>query len=131
MMPPAGAALRGRQSALLAGLAHSWATDPRIEGWLSELDETDAVQRACKRNLGRTYARERRVSAQIVDDLALAKSEGFAAWLDAKGSARFDTFAPALQRIFEEVGLEALPIEAPHRMSESIWRDPLVLRKAP
>ena len=38
---------------------------------------------------------------------------------------------PTLQRIFEEVGLEALPIEAPHRMSESIWRDLLVLRKAP
>ena len=36
---------------------------------------------------------------------------------------------PQLQRVFEEQGLEAQPFSAPHRMSEAILRDVLVMQK--
>ncbi|HJL20188.1 MAG TPA: carboxypeptidase M32 [Sandaracinaceae bacterium LLY-WYZ-13_1] len=100
MMPKAAASLRGAQQALLAGLAHEWVTDPRIEGWLADLEgSSDPVQIACRRNLGREHARQRRVPADLVNELALAKSEGFAAWIEAKQAADFERFAPSLEKL--------------------------------
>ena len=101
-MPPKAAELRGAQQALLSRLQHERTTDPRIGGWLELLErETDPVRAACSRNLGRTYRREKRVSADLVDKLARARSEGFQAWIDAKKTARFDRFQPILQTLLD------------------------------
>lgn len=102
MMPKKAAALRGEQQAVLSSLRHELATDPRIEGWLAKLEgATDPVQVACRRNLGRDYARERRVPAELVDQLARARSAGFVAWLDAKKANDFSRFIPSLQTLFD------------------------------
>lgn len=102
MMPPKGAALRGEQQALLSGLVHEAITDDRVGRWLAELEaETDPVKMACRRNLGRDFARERRVPAELVDRLARTKSEGFAAWLEAKREADFTKFAPVLRKLLD------------------------------
>lgn len=101
MMPPKAAPLRGRQSALLAGLAHARVTDARIPTWLSAIDAGDPVRAACQRNLRRVHERETKVPAELVDQLARAKSEGFAAWLEAKQASRFSTFEPTLTRLLE------------------------------
>jgi carboxypeptidase Taq len=101
MMPPKAAELRGAQQALLSGLLHEHVTDPRVEGWLAALDPNDPVQAACQRNLGRDYARERNVPASLVGELARARSEGFAAWIEAKRTSDFATFAPRLERLLD------------------------------
>ncbi|MGF1464845.1 MAG: carboxypeptidase M32 [Sandaracinaceae bacterium] len=114
MMPKAAAPLRGRQRALLARVAHDWVTDPRIEGWLEDLEGTDdPVRRACRRNLGREVRREKRVPAELVEELTRAASEGFAAWLDAKRGDSFASFAPSLQRL----------LDLTRRRAEAIDRD--------
>lgn len=100
MMPPKAAALRGEQQALVAGLAHEHISDPRIEGWLADLEGTeDPVRAAAERNLGRTYRREKRVPADLVDALARAKSEGFGVWVAAKKSDDWASFRPKLEQL--------------------------------
>lgn len=102
MMPPKGAALRGEQQALLSRLVHEAITDERVGRWLAELEaDTDPVKVACRRNLGREHARERRVPATLVDQLARAKSEGFAAWLEAKRESDFARFEPSLRKLLD------------------------------
>ncbi len=102
MMPPNAQKLRGRQRALLSRLAHDRMTDPRIGDWLADLEDAeDPVQRACHRNLGRVYRRERRVPGELVDQLARARSDGFAAWIDAKKHADFSRFAPHLSTLLD------------------------------
>lgn len=102
MMPPKAAVLRGEQQALLSRFLHELVTDERIGGWLAALDgATDPVKVACRRNLGRDHARERRVPAALVDALARARSEGFATWIDAKRESDFARFAPKLEKLLE------------------------------
>jgi len=102
MMPPNAQKLRGEQRALLSRLAHDWMTDERIGGWLSALEGAeDPVQRACHRNLNRSYQRERRVPGELVDQLARARSDGFAAWIDAKKHSDFERFAPHLKTLLD------------------------------
>src|SRR5690606_35531798 len=113
MMPPKAAALRGEQQALLSGFLHELVTDPRIEGWLATLEgATDPLKVACRRNLGRDYARERRVPAELVDRLARARSAGFAAWIEAKGARDFSRFVAPLEELLELSARRAEAIDA-------------------
>ncbi len=99
MMPPKAASLRGEQQALLSGFLHELVTDARVGAWLADLEgERDPVKVACRRNLGREHARERKVPPALVDALARARSEGFATWIEAKRTSDFARFAPTLQK---------------------------------
>jgi carboxypeptidase Taq len=98
-MPKKAAALRGGQMALLSRLTHERVTDPRIGDWLDGLDPSDPLQKACVRNLGRTYRRERRVPPGLVDRLARMKSDAFQAWIRAKKDSSFAAFAPAFETL--------------------------------
>ena len=100
-MPRKAAELRVSQMALLARLSHERLTDERIGRWLEVLDTNDPIQRACHRNLGRAYRRERRVPADLVDRLARARSEGFQSWIDAKQASDFARFLPSLEQLLE------------------------------
>ncbi len=113
-MPKKAASLRGAQLALLSRLAHERRTDPRIGGWLAELDPSDPIQRATRRNLGRLYEREQRVPAALVDKLARARSEGFAAWIEAKATSDWGRFLPSL-RTLEALTRERAQAIDPHR----------------
>ncbi len=113
MMPPKAAALRGEQQALLAGLSHAYISDPRIGDWLTALEGSeDPVRAATSRNLGRTYRREKRVPADLVDALARAKSEGFGAWVQAKKSSDWASFEPKLQHLVDLTRRRAEAIDA-------------------
>jgi len=102
MMPPKAQALRGAQRALLSRLSHDWLTDDRIGEWLADIaDADDPIAKACHRNLARSYERERKVPGDLVDELAHARSAGFAAWIDAKKNADFARFAPSLERLLD------------------------------
>lgn len=98
-MPKKAATLRGAQMALLSRLSHERITDPRIGDWLDGLDGSDPLERACARNLGRAYRRERRVPAELVDRLARTKSDAFQAWIEAKKTSDWSAFAPVLERL--------------------------------
>lgn len=113
MMPPKAAALRGEQQALLSGFLHELVTDPRIEGWLAALEgAADPLKVACRRNLGRDHARERRVPAELVDRLARARSAGFAAWIEAKGEGDFSRFVAPLEALLDLSARRAEAIDA-------------------
>jgi carboxypeptidase Taq len=109
-MPRKAAPLRGAQMALLSRLSHERRTDPRIGRWLEGLDTSDPIQRACARNLGRVFRREQRVPPELVDKLARARSEGFSAWIAAKGASDWERFLPALRTLKE------LTLERAHRI---------------
>lgn len=101
-MPPKAQALRGSQSALLSTISHGWISDPRIGEWLAELSgQSDPIQRACHRNLTRTYERERRVPVELVEEIARAESAGFAAWVEAKQTSNFAHFSPHLEKTLD------------------------------
>jgi carboxypeptidase Taq len=109
-MPRKAAPLRGAQMALLSRLSHERRTDPRIGRWLEGLDTSDPIQRACARTLGRVFRREQRVPPELVDKLARARSEGFSAWIAAKGASDWERFLPALRTLKE------LTLERAHRI---------------
>lgn len=115
MMPPKAAANRAEQTALLSRISHERLTDPRVGGWLAAIEgDRDPVRQACFRNVHRLYQRERRVPGELVDKLARARSEGYAAWVQARRASRYDLFAPALRELIE---LSRRRVEAidPHR----------------
>jgi carboxypeptidase Taq len=102
MMPKKASALRGAQQAALASIVHSGITDPRLGDWLAAIaSASDPVEAACFRNLSRDHRREKRVPAKLVDELARARSDGFAAWIDAKKTSDFRTFLPRLERLLD------------------------------
>ncbi len=102
MLPEAGSALRGRQQALLAGLHHEAVADPRVGDWLDVLtDSEEPLRRACVRNLRRQHERARRVPATLVEELARARSAGFATWVEARKKRDFESFRPRLEVLLE------------------------------
>lgn len=107
MMPPRGAATRGRQSALMAAHRHRRLTDPAVGDWLAALDEAredlDPVQRATVHHVGRAYRRGVRVPERLVRELAQARTLGFEAWMRSReaGGPGFAAFAPALGRLVD------------------------------
>ncbi len=111
-MPKKAASLRGEQSALVASMIHARKTDPRIADWLLQLDGSDAVQRACKRNLERSYAREKKLDPALVAELAQLRARGFEAWIEAKKDNDFARFAPVLEELVNKTIERARAIDA-------------------
>src|SRR4051794_26771858 len=79
-MPPAGAEHRAAQLALLAGMQHARATDPRVGDLLAEVEgsplvadpEADAAVNV--REIRRTYDRQTRLPRGLVEELARVAS---------------------------------------------------------
>ena len=113
MMPVGGGDARSGQIALLAGLVHERMVDPTLSATLAELatQPLPADQAAAVRNLQRDVARAIRVPASLVSELARAQADGFQAWLDAKQSNDFATFAPKLAHLFALKRQEAAAID--------------------
>jgi carboxypeptidase Taq len=104
-MPPGGVEQRSRQRALLAGLLHAQATDPRrgellaaIEG--SELcADPEAPQAANVRELRRVFERRRRLPRRLAEELARVTSLAQQEWVTAREQADFARFQPWLEQI--------------------------------
>jgi carboxypeptidase Taq len=104
-MPAGGAAHRGNQMALLAGLQHERATDPRL-GELLAIAETspltaqsDSVEAANIRELRRTYERRVRLPRALVEELARTTSMAQSEWVAARAASDFARFRPWLEKI--------------------------------
>lgn len=104
-MPAAGAGFRGQQLALLAGLLHERATDPKIGDLLAEVEssslvaEADSTIAANVRELRRSYDRQTRLPRSLVEALAKATSHGQQEWIAARQARDYPRFKPALETI--------------------------------
>ena len=102
-MPAGGGADRGQQKALLTAILHERMVDPRVDAWLTELEQQpaalDAVQRAAVRNLRRAWGQAARLPVALVRDLSAATSAGFHAWMAAREANDFAPFAAPLDRL--------------------------------
>ena len=105
-MPAGGAAHRGNQMALLAGLQHERATDPKI-GELLAIVEASAdstgpgsAEAANIRELRRGYERRTRLPRALVEELARTTSMAQSEWVAARAASDFARFRPWLEKIF-------------------------------
>jgi len=124
-MPRAGAAHRGEQQALLAGLHHERVTHPRISELLAELEGSALTQEPLSaaavnvRELRRGYNRLTRLPRRLVEELARIASLAQQEWVVAREKATFSRFRPWLEKIIalkrrqaEAIGYEDCPYDA-------------------
>lgn len=106
-MPPAGAAWRAEQQAYLAGLIHRRSTEPQLGEWLAELRDSPEAADAesdigcVARELSRTYERETKLPADLVEEVARVASQSHHAWAAARKADDFKTFQPLLERMLD------------------------------
>ena len=105
-MPRGGATHRGEQLALLAGLAHDRATNPRVGELLSSLEssslaaDAESAHAVNIRELRRDYDRETRLPRKLVEELARVAAMSSQAWMSARENDDFASFAPWLEQTF-------------------------------
>jgi len=105
-MPPGGAQARGDQMALLAGLHHERATDPRVGELLGDVEGSDLVtgsdspEAANVRELRRDYDRRTRLPRSLVEELAKTTTIAQQEWVAARQGKNFPQFRPWLEAIF-------------------------------
>jgi carboxypeptidase Taq len=105
-MPPGGSEHRANQQALLAGLHHERATDPRFGARLAEVEGTELTadpnspEAANVRELRRTFDRLTKLPRTLVEELARVTSRAQQEWVDARRRKDFAAFRPTLERIF-------------------------------
>lgn len=97
-MPPGGAAERGTQSGLIAGLAHAELTHAETGELLRRLKGSPEplVEWA-----EREHERRRKLPAQLVEDLAEHASVAHGVWADARRRSDFKAFLPALEKMVD------------------------------
>jgi carboxypeptidase Taq len=104
-MPRAGVAHRGNQMALLAGLLHDKATDPRIGELLAAVEgsslvaDPQAPAAVNVRELRRVYRRLTRLPRRLVEEIARTTSFAQQEWEVARQRADFARFRPWLDKI--------------------------------
>jgi carboxypeptidase Taq len=104
-MPPAGVAHRAGQLALLAGLLHEKATDPRRGDLLAEAEgsplvrDPDADAAVNVRLLRRTYDRLTRLPRSLVEETARVTALAEQEWAAARRAADFGRFRPWLEKV--------------------------------
>src|ERR1043166_7961465 len=124
-MPAGGVAHRGKQMALLAGLAHDRWTDRRLGGWLSGVGGwplgayPHSAEAVNVRELRREYDRARRLPRSLVEEFAQVTSLAHQEWAIARRRSDFKRFLPWLERIVtltrcevESLGWETDPYDA-------------------
>ncbi len=105
-MPRGGVTHRGEQLALLAGLAHDRATNPRIGELLGTLEgsplvsEVDSAEAVNVREIRRDYDRETKLPKRLVEEMARVAAMSSQAWMQARDNDDFNSFAPWLDQTF-------------------------------
>jgi carboxypeptidase Taq len=106
-MPKAGAAFRGEQLAVLAGLTHAKATDPATGELLATCEASDlvrdpeSVEAANVRELRHGYDRATKLPQRLVEELARVTTAAQEAWQEARARDHFPAFRPHLERVLE------------------------------
>lgn len=103
-MPPAGAAARGRQIALLGQLAHERLTAPKMGtlfGALASRQDEDSVEGATLRAARRRWEKATKIPASLVSEIRTHNAKTFTAWADAKATGNFSAVQPLLEKNVE------------------------------
>jgi carboxypeptidase Taq len=104
-MPPAGAAHRATQLALLAGLIHERGADPRLGELLAVIEasdlmaDPDSIPAANVRELRRLYDWDTSLPRKLVEETARVTALAEQAWADARQNADYARFHPWLDRV--------------------------------
>ncbi|MFO0910063.1 MAG: carboxypeptidase M32 [Isosphaeraceae bacterium] len=104
-MPRLGSEHRCEQLALLAGIHHERATDPRIGELLGQLEGSEltsdptAPSAVNIRELKRTYERLTRLPRTLVEELARVTSRAHPEWVEARRDQDFSRLQPTLETI--------------------------------
>ncbi len=105
-MPRQGVQHRGEQMAMLAGLVHDRATNPRIGELLNAVEgsslvsDPESVAAVNVRELRRDFDRETKLSRRLVEESANVSALSAQAWSEARDADDFASFAPWLDRTF-------------------------------
>ncbi len=105
-MPRKGVKHRSEQMALLAGLVHDRATDPRYDELLHAIEgsslvsDSDSVESVNVRELRRGFDRERKMPRRLVEESARVTALASSVWVEARKNDDFKSFAPWLEKIF-------------------------------
>ena len=106
-MPPGGAENRAAQLALLAGLQHARATDPKIGELLGELEaserfkDPESPEAVNLREIRRGYDRRVKLPQSLVEELARVTSKAHLEWVEARKTDDFKKLQPTLALIFD------------------------------
>ncbi len=104
-MPAGGGGARAEQQALLAGLAHDRATDPRLGELIAEceadaeLNDPESASGANLREIRRDYDKATKLPRTLVQELARAGSESQQIWKKARAESDFKQFEGSLTRM--------------------------------
>ncbi|MCE5256120.1 MAG: carboxypeptidase M32, partial [Spirochaetaceae bacterium] len=99
-LPKSAVEERAEQIALVQGLTHEKAVDPRIAGLLGSLERNPDLQpleKAYLRVSRREYDKETKLPPDFVMELARQTSLSQAAWAEARSEDNFALFAPHLE----------------------------------
>ena len=100
VMPPGGAAARGDQMAVLAGVSHAMLTAADLAEDLAAAEVPENPWHAANLELMRqTHARATALPADLVEAQARANSACERVWRDARAQADFATVAPYLEEV--------------------------------
>lgn len=126
VMPPAGAAWRGEQLALLAGQLHARQSSTEVAELLAaaevELNPDAPPERRRNLQLLRLeLERQRCLDPDLVCALAKAQSRGNAVWQDARARNDFSVFAPALAELIDLRREQAGQLAAAEPVARSPW----------
>lgn len=124
-MPEKGAAMRGKQLATLAKLAHQMLTAPDMDELMVSLrqpdiqDKLDTMSQALVREVGKTYDKTRKIPIELLQELVETTTEAHRTWVEARSQQSFKLFEPILrkivslnQRLAETLGYEDSPYDA-------------------
>ena len=106
-MPPGGVTSRSEQLSTLSRMAHVRFTADDVGRLLSELEEEtagltfDSLEASVVRVTRRDYDQDRKLSPELVSEIARAGSAAAPVWQKARRDADFKLFAPALEKNVE------------------------------
>jgi carboxypeptidase Taq len=128
-MPAGGAEHRGQQMALLAGLSHERATQPRISELLATINDSDLVSDPVSpeavnvREIGRLHKRSVRLSRSLVEELARVTTIAQHEWAIARRRADFARFRPWLEKILYLKRCEAASLSSGQLAYDALLED--------
>jgi carboxypeptidase Taq len=112
-MPPSGAEHRASQLALLAGMLHERATDPRVGELLAAVEgsrlvaDPESPEAVNVRDLRWSYDRLTRLPRRLVEETARVTSLAEHEWAVARRNADFARFRPWLEKVVRLARREA------------------------
>ncbi len=115
MMPPGGAAARGDQLAVLAGLGHELLTAPDVAADLAEAEEAedpDPWRAANLRLMRHAHTRANALPGELVEAAARANSACEKIWREARRAADFSRVLPAFTEVVRLAREEARALGA-------------------